>query len=67
MMVGGYIPYLIKNNVINLRESNILFKDVWFEKIKDKLKIERYDMLILMTQLPTVDLLSGLEDIEPYE
>lgn len=59
--VGNYIPCII--HVLNRFETNILFKDEWYDKYR-LLGIERQDMPIIMNMAMRVDPLCGLEDLK---
>lgn len=58
---GAYLPLL--KRTINLRDTNILFKD-YYPSIYQRLGISRDEMMILMPQVMSVDVLASLDQLK---
>lgn len=61
IITGAYLPILKQK--IDLRETNILFHD-YYPELYEPLGIKRDEMMILMPQVMTVDILSGLDKLK---
>lgn len=58
---GAYLPLL--KRIVNLRDTNILFQD-YYPTIYKRLGITRDEMMILMPQVMSVDVLAGLDQLK---
>lgn len=60
IITGAYLPILKEE--VDLRETNILFHD-YYPELFEPLGIKRDEMMIVMPQVMTVDILSGLDKL----
>ena len=58
---GAYLP-IIKREV-DIKDTNILFQDM-YPKMYERFGISRDEMMILMPQVMTVDVLAGLDKLK---
>lgn len=58
---GGFLPIL--KRIVDVKETNIQFVDN-YPKIYQRFGISRDEMMILMPQVMTVDILAGLDKLK---
>lgn len=61
LITGAYLPLL--KRIVNNRDNNILFHD-YYPEIYQRFGIRRDEMMILMPQVMSVDILAGMDTLE---